>query len=280
MRRARRFAYGRIGAFLVAGLAACSSDAQWLDYPTRAVPRTPDGRPDLSAPAPRARDGKPDLSGIWRAQATLPTSCNGEETECIEQMLLPLDAIDIGRTRPGGLPYRPWAADLVRRRSADNAKDDPHARCLPPNFPRAYSFPQYWKLVQTSELIVMLHEFNASYRQIHVDGRPLPVDPNPYWSGYSTARWDGDTLVVESNGFRDDLWLDLNGSPLTDAARVTERIKRVDFGNLEIELTVDDPKAYTEPWTVLLTQTIVLDTELLEQVCLENEKSVERMTGG
>ena len=287
MRPVRPLVIKELGVVMLA--AACATwsvpaAAQWLDYPTRNVPRAPNGEPDLDAPAPRTRDGKPDFSGIWRAQDTLGTSCNGVEPgdgseDCIEQMLLPLDAIDIGRTRPGGLPYQPWAAELVRRRAADNAKDDPHARCLPPNFPRAYSLPQYWKIVQTPELIVILHEFNATYRQIHVDGRPLPVDPNPYWSGYSTARWDGDTLIVESNGFRDDLWLDLNGSPLTEAARVTERFRRMDYGHLEIEVTVDDPNVYTAPWSVLLRQTIVLDTELLEQICLENEKSVEHMTG-
>jgi hypothetical protein len=270
-------ALAALAAATLWGALPMPSAAQWLHYPSRGVPRTASGEPRLDAPAPRAGDGKPDLSGIWVSSETLTTSC--DEPQCIEQMLLPLDAIDIGRTRPGGLPYQPWAADLVRQRAADYAKDDPHARCLPPNFPRAYSFPQYKKIVQTPDLIVILHEFNATYRQIHLDGRPLPQDPHPGWSGYSTARWEGDTLVVSSNGFRDGLWLDLNGSPLTDAARVTERIKRLDYGNLEIEITVDDPKAYTAPWTVRLTQSIVLDTELLDQICLENEKSVAHMEG-
>jgi hypothetical protein len=201
----------------------------------------------------------------------LGPSC--DEPHCIEQMQLPLDAIDIGRTLPGGLPYQPWAAALVAERTANGAKDDPHAHCLPPNFPRAFSFPQYIKIIQTPPLVVVLHEFNASYRQIFMDGRPLPVDPNPAWNGYSIGRWqDDDTLVIESIGFRDDLWLDLSGSPLTEAARVTERIRRPDFGSLEVELTVDDPKAYTRPWTVTLRQVAVLDTELIEEICLENEE--------
>jgi hypothetical protein len=119
---------------------------------------------------------------------------------------------------------------------------------------------------------VILHEFNASYRQVFLDGRALPADPNPSWQGYSTGRWEGDTLVVESNGFRDDLWLDLNGSPLTEAARVTERFRRPSYGTLQIEVTVNDPKAYTKPWTVTLTQRIVLDTDLIEEICLENER--------
>jgi hypothetical protein len=183
-----------------------------------------------------------------------------------------------GHALPGGLPYQPWAAELVAKHTASNGAEDPHARCLPPNFPRAFSFPQYKKIVQLPDLIVILHEFNASYRQIHLDGRPLPEDPSPTWNGYSTAHWEGETLVVESNGFRDDLWLDLSGSPLTEAARVVERFRRPSFGTLEIEVTVDDPRAYTRPWTVMLTQQIVVDTELMDQICLENERSVELMT--
>ena len=145
--------------------------------------------------------------------------------------------------------------------------------------PRAFSFPQYVKIVPTPELTVILHEFNGSYRQIFTDGRPLPVDPNPVWSGYSTGRWEGDTFVVESIGFRDDLWLDLSGSPLTNAARVTERIKRPSYGTLEVQLTVDDAKAYTKPWTVTLKQPIVLDTELIEEICLENEQDTRLFDG-
>ena len=150
--------------------------AQWLEHPTRGVPRTADGAPDLAAPAPRALDGKPSLSGMWFSAELLP-ECS--EDECIPQAGLPADQVDIGRSLEGGLPYQPWAAELVAGRTASGSKDDPHARCLPPNFPRAFSFPQYIKIVQTPELIVVLHEFNASYRQIFTDGRPLPVDPIP-----------------------------------------------------------------------------------------------------
>jgi len=124
----------------------------------------------------------------------------------------------------------------------------------------------------------MLDEFNASYRQVFTDGRPLPVDPQPAWNGYSTARWDGDTLVIDTAGFRDDLWLDMRGNPLTSAAKVSERLRRPNFGTLEIEFTVDDPKAYTKPWTVQIKQFIVLDTELIDEICLENEKSSQHMT--
>ncbi|HEX5230313.1 MAG TPA: hypothetical protein VFW44_21520, partial [Bryobacteraceae bacterium] len=164
---------------------------------------------------------------------------------------------------------------------AANGKDeiDQHVRCLPPNFPRAWALPQFKKIVQAPGLILILHEFNTSYRQIFTDGRPLPKDPQPSWNGYSTAKWEGDTLVVESAGFRDDLWLDISGSPLTEAAHVTERLRRPNFGTLKVEVTVDDPKAYTRPWTVQLDQSLAVDTELIDDVCLENEKDVSHYTG-
>ena len=243
--------------------------AQWIEYPTKGVPRNADGTPNLTAPAPRTADGKPDLSGLWTAAELLP-ECSAED--CIPQAGLPADQVSIGRNLAGGLPYQPWAAALVAERTANGAKDDPHAHCLPPNFPRAYTFPQLIKILRLPDQLVILHEFNATYRQIFLDGRALPEEPHPTWSGYSTGRWDGDTLVVESNGFRDDLWLDLSGSPLSDAARVTERFRRINYGALEIDVTVNDPKAYTRPWTVTLKQTIVLDTELIEEYCLENEQ--------
>ena len=247
--------------------------AQWFDYPTPGIPRNADGSPDLDAPAPRT-SGIPDLSGIWVASELLKDQCPDRDN-CITQMDLPADQRNIARTLDEGLPYQPWAAELVAQRAARQSMDDPHARCLPPNFPRAYYCPQYYKIVQTPELIVILHEFNASYRQIFLDGRPLPEDPFPYWSGYSIGHWEGDTLVVESLGYRDDLWLDMQGNPLTESARVTERIRRPDFGSLQIELTVDDSNAYTRPWTVMLQSQAVVDTELIEEICLENEQDVE-----
>ena len=134
-------------------------------------------------------------------------------------------------------------------------------------------------MVEVSGLLVILNEQNASYRQIFTDGRPLPVDPNPSWNGYSSGKWEGDSLVVQTTGFRDGLWLDTGGSPLTNAARVTERFRRVNYGTLEIELTIDDPKAYTKPWTIKVTQIIAPDTELLDYICLENEKDVGHLVG-
>jgi hypothetical protein len=165
----------------------------------------------------------------------------------------------------------------VKERAPTAGTEDPHSKCLPINFPRAYALPHIQKFVQAPGLVVILDEFNASYRQIFTDARPLPEDPQPSWNGYSSGKWEGDALVVQTNGFRDDLWLDMRGNPLTGGAKVTERFRRPDFGHLEIEVTVDDPKAYTKPWTVTFKQTIVLDTELLDEICAENEKSMQHM---
>jgi hypothetical protein len=249
--------------------------AQWLHYPTAGVPKTPTGLPNLGAPTPRTADGKPDLSGIWEAENTIRDrgGAGSNPTE------LPITAqvIDIAAGLKGGLPYQPWAAAVVKERSASLGKGYPHSRCLPPGIPEIHVLPEYKKIVQTPGLILVLNEFNASYRQIFTDGRPLPIDPNPSWNGYSSGKWEGDTLVVETAGFRDGLWIDVNGDPMTDAARVTERFRRLNYGNMEIEVTVDDPKAYTKPWTVKLNQYIVLNTELLDDICLENEKDVSHL---
>ena len=272
----------RLGVVLV-GLAIMmplSVSAQWFRIRTPNIPRLPSGAADLKAPAPRTSDGKPDLSGTWLAGNGLPCPPSLRDgNDCIEKIALSRQAADIAMDLPGGLPYQPWAAALVKQRSADLGKDDPHVRCLPSNVARFWTLPHYTKIIQTSSQLAMLNEFNASYRQIFTDGRPLPVDPQPNWNGYSIGRWAGDTLVVETNGLRDDLWLDMAGNPMTGAAKVTERIRRPNFGSLDIEFTVDDPKAYTKPWTVLITQTLVVDTELVDEVCLENEKSLQHMVG-
>jgi hypothetical protein len=180
--------------------------------------------------------------------------------------------INMGVDLPGGLPYQPWLAALVQERTANLAIDDPHIKCLPDLFLRAYGLPHYLKFVQTTNLLVMLNENNGIYRQVFTDGRPLPNDPDPSWQGYSSADWFGDMLVVNTMGFRDDLWIDWDGSVITEAAKVRERIRRPDFGHLEIEVTVDDPKAYTKPWTVTLRQQFAADTELVDEICAENEK--------
>ena len=241
------------------------ASAQWLNYPTPGIPRLPDGKPNLTAPAPRMADGKPDLSGIWMLEARCPAE------GCSDYPGGP-EFRDFGARLAGGLPYQPWAADLVKKRTADLGRDDPVAFCRPGGALRILTFPPPRKILQLPGLVVILSERDVTYRQIFTDGRPLPTDPTPNWNGYSVGRWDGDTLVVETNGLRDGTWLDRNGSPMTEAAAVTERYRRVNYGRLDVEVTVNDPKAYTRPWTVALTQQIMLNTELLDYHCNDNEK--------
>ena len=252
--------------------------AQWIRYPTAGVPITSDGRPNLSAQTPRTSDGRPDFSAIWlTGNPNCPRGLDPVSLNCGTELPMGREGINFGVSLPGGLPYQPWLADLVKKRTADNAKDDPHIRCLPDTFLRAYSLPHLLKFVHTPTLLVMLDEMNANYRQVFIDGRPLPTDPTPSWQGYSTATWQDDTLVITSKGFRDDIWIDWNGSVITQAATVIERIRRPDYGHLEIEVTVDDPKAYTKPWAVTLRQHVALNTELTDEICLENEKFAERV---
>jgi hypothetical protein len=253
--------------------ASMAVHAQWLKYPTPGVPRTKTGAVNMTAPAPRAQ-GKPDLSGIWEAEDNRPCPSGG----CLD-MKVGQEFVNIGWSLKDGLPYQPWAAELTKQRTKENRLHDPMSRCLPPGIVRLHTHALLRKIVQTAALITILNEQSVWYRQIMTDGRPLPVDPLPTWNGYSVGKWDGDTLVVQSNGFRDDLWLDANGSPMTSAAKITERFRRPDFGHLEIALTVDDPKAYTRPWTVTLKQTIVADSDLLDYVCQENEKDFGHLVG-
>jgi hypothetical protein len=275
-----RYTFRRAGAALASAAALILpgvAGAQWLKYPTAGVPRTPDGKANLSAPAPRAADSKPDLSGIWLTNDSRCRSQDPESLVCGSELPMGREGINMGVSLPGGLPYQAWLAALVKQRTADHGKDDPHIRCLPDTFLRAYSLPHLLKFVQTPGLLLMLDELNAGYRQVFTDSRPLPDDPNPSWQGYSSAKWEGETLVVHSLGFRDNLWIDNAGSMITSAARVEERIRRPDYGHLDITVTVDDPKAYTAPWTVTLHQRIALNTELVDEICLEDEQSSQHL---
>jgi len=247
--------------------------AQWINQRSPGVPRLADGKPNLKAPAPRTRDGRPDLSGIWYLHFD---SCG--PFGCADYQAGP-EFFNFGAKLPGGLPYLPWAAARVKERMAAFAKDDPIGLCRPGGLFRFHTFPPPRKMVQLPNLVLILSERDVTYRQIFVDGRALPSDPEPTWNGYSAGRWDGDALVVDSNGFRDETWIDRNGSPLTSAAKVTERFRRPDFGHLQIEVTVNDPKAYTRPWTVTLAQDLAVDTELLDYHCTDNEKSAARLVG-
>jgi hypothetical protein len=261
------------------GIAALASSlmAQWAPYRTPSVPKTVDGKPDMNAPAPRTADGKPDLSGIWennrppaepreQGGATAPAPEPPEGTPPVATFA------NVGRGFKDGLPIQPWAAELVKKRMANNSKDNPDAHCLPMGNMQFHNHPQPRKIVQTPGVIYIIYEANSGLRQIFTDGRPLPSkDADPWWYGYSVGKWEGDTLVVETIGFRDDGWLDVNGNPLTDAGRTIERFRRPSYGSLEIDVTVDDPKAYTRPWTVRINQRIMLDTELIEFICEDRD---------
>jgi hypothetical protein len=267
----------------IAVAAGTSLSAQWPTYTTPGIPRTADGAPDLNAPAPRLPDGKPDFSGIWenhRPRGEAVQSVNAPFGSEIRPSLID-QFRDIGTGVAGGLPLQPWAAELKKQRMALNSKDNPDAHCLPLGIVQFHTHVEPRRIVQSPSLLVIMYEANYGLRQIFLDGRPLPPqgDPQPWWYGYSTGRWDGDTLVVETNNLRDGGWLDIYGSPLTDAATITERFRRPNFGSLEIEITVDDPKAYTRPWTVTLTQRIMVDEEMMEFICLENERSSKHYVG-
>ena len=238
--------------------------AQWPSYPTRGVPRTADGKPNLSAPAPRGADGKPDFSGLWDTQ-----------NRGLSQF------INIVPSVQGGLPYRPGMAEFARKRAEPPRDTEPITRCLPTGILVYHTWPGgYKRIVQTPGITFLLYEYNFSFRQIFTDGRPLPTDAVPTWNGYSTGRWEGDTLVVETSGFQDGQWLDTEGAVVTDAAKITERFRRRDFGHLEIQVTVDDPKAYTKPFTVTVNQVLKPDTDMMEYICLENEKDLTHLTAG
>jgi hypothetical protein len=260
----------------VVAIVSPSLSAQWPKYPQADAPRTPDGRVRLDAPAPRTADGKPDLTGLWE---TIRTGTGqvvlGEEVPPLERTS---PFWNIGAGLEDGLPLRPWALELRAARVANFSKDNPDAHCLPIGITQLHNHPQPRKIIQTPSVIVILYEANGGIRQIFMDGRPLPDnDPQPWWYGYSTGRWEGDTLVVETAAFRDAGWLDVNGAPLTDQGRMIERFRRINYGLLEIDVTVDDPKAYTRPWTAAtIRQQLLPDEELIEFVCAENEKSTER----
>lgn len=252
-------------------LFAALAPAQYLDYPTPGVPKTPDGKPNMNAPTPRTADGKPDFSGMWGwvTRANCGAHCN--DTQVSREFM------NIAASMKEKLPYQPWAADLVKKRTAEQGSD-PNVHCMPRGAPRIWTDDYYKRIFMVPGRMIILTERNMQYRQIFMDGRPLPAEPNPTWNGNSTAKWDGDTLVVETSGFRDGLWLDAAGNPLTESGKMTERIRRPNYGNLEVEITIDDPKAYTKPWTVKIDQPLILDSELLDYYCLENERDYTHMS--
>ena len=249
----------RLGLVIVLSVLATPLAAQWLKQPTPGIPRTPDGRPNLTAPAPRTPDGKVDLSGLWQRIN------NQKYRRDIAADLKPEE-------------IQPWARDLVTERMEDLGKGHMAVQCLPWG-PAYATSERLSKIVQTPGLILVLDQ-DLTYRQIFMDGRPLEKDPNPAWMGYSVGRWEGDTLVVESSGYNDKTWLDSYGHPHTEALRMTERYRRRDFGHMDIEVTLNDPGVYARPWTVKFNAELEPDTELLDAVCNEGaHKSLENWVG-
>jgi len=290
--------------------AATTAFAQWPSFTNAPnTPRLPDGKVDLKAPAPRTADGKPDLSGVWETapcpdcappviDGLSPTPGSGQAAArgaapsspaAPAQPAPPAAGGGRGRGNPfarnifgnvggstpeGEAPYQPWAKELVTKRQADNSKDNPDAHCLPMGILQMDSHPYPKKIIQTPTEVLMIYEASGTtVREIFLDGRPLPKkeDVEPWYNGYSVGHWEGDTLVVETTGLMDDGWLDVRGSPLTSAAKLTERIRRINFGYLEIKVTIDDPKAYTKPFDAIIYSRIMPTSQLSEFVCIEKD---------
>jgi hypothetical protein len=256
-----RFAtnYLRVVGFLLCGAVAW---AQWVNVPKASIPRTSDGKPNLAAPAPKLRDGTPDLSGVWEPNAN----------KYVRDI-----AADL---KPGDVPFQPWAKTLYEQRiDGSHSREDPDANCLPQGVPKINAAPAPWRIVQTPGYIVIVYEAFNLWRQVFLDGRQLARDLNPTWMGYSTGKWEGDTLVIDTRGFNGKAWLDQLGKPSTEALHVVERFRRKDFGHMDLQITIDDPKAYTRPWKVTQEVHLLPDAELLEFICNENNRDVSHLPG-
>ncbi len=262
---------------IVLAAASINAHAQWLNYPTPGTPRTRDGKPNLAAPAPRASNGKPDLSGVWQVEPTPAEEMNrlfggggdlsalGDSPSAFSKYLVNI-LVDF---KPDETPLRPEFADLLRQR---RGKETPLLHCLPIGIPADDLLPGPFKIIQTPGLTLIRNEYENTFRQIYTDGRKPPADPDPLWLGYSVGRWDGDTLQVDTVGFNDKGWLDGIGHPQSEALHVTERFHRRDFGHLDVQVTIDDPKVYTKPFSVKFTELLLPDSDIVEYFCAENEK--------
>jgi len=282
---------------LLAAVALCvpAVHAQWEKRTNPNVPRLANGQVNLDAPTPKAADGHPDLSGLWtRAPGDGRGRGRGRGTDATPPPPPPPPPPgtppvatfgNLGSNMPDGLPLTPWADELLKQRMALQSKENPDANCMPMGFTQFHQQPQPREIIQLKDKILILYEANYGLRQIYTDGRTLPKqgDPQPQWYGYSIGRWDGDTLVVESNNLRGaedgpfDGWLDVRGSPYSRDVKFTERFTRPTFGRLTIDVTVEDAKAYTKPFTVRINQQIMPDTELIEFICNENQQFRRRV---
>lgn len=261
-----KISHGLKGAIGLAMLLSTAGPvgSQWLKIPLPGTPRTPDGKANLTAPAPKMADGKPDLSGIWTRNTPGVNYLNNLGAGGAE------------------ISMQPWAESLYKTRQESLSKDRPSGRCLPHALPDAMMVSNF-KMVPTPAAMLILYEEFVHFRQIFTDGRGFPNQSNPEdqigtWFGYSIGRWEGDAFVAETTGFNDKSWLDDGGHPHTDAMRVTERFRRRDFGHMDIAITIDDPKAYTKPFTVNVAFVLLPDTEFIEDIC-DNEKDQPHMIG-
>jgi hypothetical protein len=246
-------------AAIAALIASQTGVAQWLNYPDAGVPRGTDRKVIITAPVQRLSDGKPDLSGVWSPDTLSYLTYLGADGTPI--------------------PMRPWANAVFLHRQATKGKEDPDANCTLPGVPRIDSVPNPFKILQSPEEVVILYEAFTTFRQVFMDGRGLPEDPQPAWNGYSVGKWDGDSLVIDTAGFNDLTWLDNAGTPHSDALHVTERYRRRDIGHLDIQITVDDPKTFLHPFTVTEHEHLLPDTTLLEFICSENNKDLKHLVG-
>lgn len=249
--------------------------AQWPDYPAAGKPRTEDGKIDLSAPSPIALDGHPDLSGVWEPLRGNAGKGKGKGAPVRPPGEPPAAQFgNLGAGFENGLPYTDWGRETRDARRANNSKDNPDAHCMPLGLMQLHTHPYEKKIVQSPETLVILYNANNDVRQIVTNGRSLPEltpDLAPWWYGYSVGEWEDDTLVVTTIGFRDDVWLDVDGSPLTGTGKMVERFTRLNYGTLRIDVTIEDPKSYTEPFTVRVMQQLMPDAELYESVCEERD---------
>jgi len=271
----------RLGIVLAAAMGAATG--QWLNYPTPGTPLTRDGKPNLSAKAPRFYDGKPDLSGVWQIEPPPPGEIErlygdlaagavvGDDPRIFSKYFLNL-LIDF---KPGEEPIRPEAAALTSK--LRQTMDTPMSHCLPLGIPAIELIALPFKIFQTPEAIAIFYEIDGVFRQIHTDGRKLPVDPFPAWMGYSTGKWEGDTLVVDTAGFNDKGWLDAGGHPRSQALHVQERFHRRDFGHMDVQATVEDPNVLTKPVSIRFTELLIPNTDILEFFCVEGERDRAHM---
>jgi len=284
MRRAEGAGLRAAAIAAIAGALTVTLSAQWPSFVRKEVPRTSEGKPDLNAPPPRLPNGKIDFSGTWESRIPPSGRLGGPMVPNISSddpgnVAPPLAAFaNIAQNIKEGLPFTPWGAEVRKQRMAGNSKENPDANCLPLGFMQLHTHSQPRKVVQNVNDLVIMYEANAGLRNIYTDGRSLPAnDPQPWWYGYSVGKYDGDTLVVETIGLRDDGWLDVNGAPFTNNAKITERFRRPNYGRMEIDVTIDDSKAYTRPWTVRVNWRLGADEDLIEFICNENNIDVRHL---